>query len=570
MTRIGESNVWQATINPTQVVTPGLDYYFSATDGQTTSTSPSVDPSANPYQITILPNEAPILIHTPITQVLQNSSAYISAFASDNTLVLADIRLFFRSIGQLLFQSVEMTHPRNGIYEATIPADVIGINGADYYIRATDDFGVSSYSGRADAPHQIPTFLNGTVVPGGVITQTHWTVANGPYYVDEDIIVNPDQTLIVDSGVEFLFAGGAGITVYGGMQATGASFLGRYPELGWDGLYLDTRSALLSITNCQITHAVRGICFENTNGLVQNTVISKEHVYADEIGILVQNNSSPQLINNQILGYSRGMIFHNPTLAQATNPSLSNIRIRNTSSTIRPENRGLEVTGAVGLSISDALLEEYDEGIIWDGMGTTNYRTTPSLSNVRIRNTSSTVRSASYGLKLIDIGSVIMENDSIGGYPNGFELQNNGLIRTSTSASLSNVRIRNSSSSVRNTGIGMKLAGAINATLAGIEIEDYDLGFHFAADSSNVRTSSSASLSNVRIRNSSSSVRNGSYGMKLEGAVLAQANGLEVDEYDYGIFYQGDGMPFDRTTPSLSNVRIRNSSSSVRTASVGI
>jgi hypothetical protein len=144
MTRIGESNVWQATINPTPVCYTWVGLLFLGYRWQTTSTSPTVDPSANPYQITILPNEAPILIHTPITQVLQNSSAYISAL-----LVITPWSWQtsgFSSVASVnfLFQSVEMTHPRNGIYEATIPADVIGINGADYYIRATDDFGVSS------------------------------------------------------------------------------------------------------------------------------------------------------------------------------------------------------------------------------------------------------------------------------------------------------------------------------------------------------------------------------------------------------------------------------------------
>lgn len=40
-------------------------------------------------------------------------------------------------------------------YEAEIPASFVTSDGVDYYIKALDDFGVNSYDGTADNPHNI-------------------------------------------------------------------------------------------------------------------------------------------------------------------------------------------------------------------------------------------------------------------------------------------------------------------------------------------------------------------------------------------------------------------------------
>jgi len=569
MSYLGD-NLWQGTIPAGNVQAPGIGYYLTATDGQSTASLPSVEPTINPFTIAVLPNIPPQIGHNPPEQVMYFTPLTINANVFDNTLYIQSVELFYRRYGQLSYISAPMQFTGENQYSAAIPADIVASYGVEYYIRATDNYGMTGSSGFADNPHFVPALLDGVIIPGGPIADYTWDSDDSPFYINGTISVEPGNTLVIEPGTTLIFQPDTRLDVFGGIQATGVTFRANDPVLGWLGINLESASPQIDLNNCQIQHAVRGLTFTNTNGNVQNSVISKSNPYQNETGILVIDNSSPHFVNNHILGYTRGIVFQNNGIRTTTNPSLSNVRIRNTSSGVRPDSRGLEVVGAVGLSIDDAVLEDFDEGIFWDGQGTTDYRTTPSLTNVRIRNTSSGVRSATNGLKLIDLGSVIMVNDSIGGYPQGFTLQNNNLNRTTTNASLTNVRIRNTSSTVRNTGTGALLSGSIAATIDGLEIDDYETGFHFVADSSLVRTSASASLTNVRIRNTNSAVRTDSYGIKLEGAVLAQVNDAEINEYDYGLFYQGNGQTFERTTPSLSNVRIRNTSSTVRSANYGI
>ncbi|MDY0152261.1 MAG: T9SS type A sorting domain-containing protein, partial [Candidatus Cloacimonas sp.] len=174
---------------------------------------------------------------------------------------------------------------------------------------------------------------------------------------------------------------------------------------------------------------------------------------------------------------------------------------------------GATILGSIASTINNMEISDYSTGMYIEGDSTaTRISASTTLGNVRIRNTSSSVRSATYGLKLVNLGSVQAIGDTIEGYTNGFELLSNNQTRTTTTATLGNVRIRNTSSSVRSETLGVK----------------------------------------------------------LQGNILATIDGLDVEDYSTGIYYEGDGMPFGRTTPTLGNVRIRNTSSSVREPSKGI
>ncbi|WP_103919129.1 hypothetical protein [Candidatus Venteria ishoeyi] len=71
MTKIsgnGENGTYEVTIPKNKIKEPGLHIYFQATDGQATSTLPTQDPEQNPFQIAVLPNQAPrIISHDKIT-----------------------------------------------------------------------------------------------------------------------------------------------------------------------------------------------------------------------------------------------------------------------------------------------------------------------------------------------------------------------------------------------------------------------------------------------------------------------------------------------------------------------
>lgn len=147
--------IWEGIIDGAFVKTPGVDYYISASDGQNSVSSPSVDPINNPYQIAILPNVAPQITHTPVTTLSPNTAITISANIVDNTNSLEGVKLYYRKTGQLIYQNVDMINRSADNYEAEIPASFVTNDGVDYYIKAWDDFGVSGYSGTADNPYQI-------------------------------------------------------------------------------------------------------------------------------------------------------------------------------------------------------------------------------------------------------------------------------------------------------------------------------------------------------------------------------------------------------------------------------
>ncbi len=510
MTNLG-NNLWQGTIPASAVQSPGIEYYLSATDGQSTSSLPSVEPMNYPFTIAVLPNEPPIIIHHPAAQVQNFAPLSITAIVTDSTMYVATVELSYRRYGLLTYTTIPMEATGNNLFSATIPGTTISTYGVEYYIRAVDNYGLAVSSGFADTPNFVPAILEGTIIPGGAITDFYWEIANSPYYINNTVFVATGNTLEIESGCEVIFYPNTRLEINGGIHATGVHFTGTDPQLGWPGIYLESQDQEIQFTNCLIEHAHRGLYFQNTNGTISNTTITKENDFPNEVGVLVNGYSNPHFNNMDIINYAFGFMFTNETRTSST-PSLNNTRIRNTSSTLRTESHGLDVLGAVGLTVNNADIEEYDYGVYWNGLGTTDYRSTPSLNNTRIRNTSSTLRTVTKGVKMIDVSRVTIANDSIVGYPTGLEITNDG-------------------------------SGLLTTT---------------------------ASLNNTRIRNTSSTLRTETKGINFSGYILATMDTLYVEDYTTGIYYEGNGMPFNRTTPSLNNTRIRNTSSTLREPLKGV
>lgn len=148
-------DIYHAVIPTSDVLTPGLDYYISASDGQSSTSDPSVDPSSNPYSIAILPNEAPMIVHSPVNYGVIGDSIIIQAEIKDNTNMLENTKLFYRKTGQLIYEKTEMYNIEDDNFRATIPAYYMTEDGVDYFIKATDNFSVNSTHGTFDKPNQI-------------------------------------------------------------------------------------------------------------------------------------------------------------------------------------------------------------------------------------------------------------------------------------------------------------------------------------------------------------------------------------------------------------------------------
>lgn len=148
----GVDNLWSAEVLATATQFPGLEFYIFATDGQISATSPGVDPANNPYVIAI-ENEPPQIVHTPVAIAPIGVDIAISADVTDATQFVDMVELYYRIAGGTpIYTLLDMSNSGGDTYETTIPgAQMTGL-GLEYYIKATDNFGVSCTYGLADVP----------------------------------------------------------------------------------------------------------------------------------------------------------------------------------------------------------------------------------------------------------------------------------------------------------------------------------------------------------------------------------------------------------------------------------
>jgi len=153
-------DIWRGTIPGGDVSEPGVHYYAAASDGQVTTWNPSVTLAGNPYSIPVFPNEPPFIDHTPVTSTEPGSTVEITAWVDDNTQHLETVDLCYRVAGgNPVFTRVPMQLQSGHTYRALVPSSAIiaGV-GVEYYVEATDDYGVSSFDGQPDAPHFIAVY----------------------------------------------------------------------------------------------------------------------------------------------------------------------------------------------------------------------------------------------------------------------------------------------------------------------------------------------------------------------------------------------------------------------------
>jgi len=148
------SDLYTADIPGSDVAAPGVDFYITASDGTLTSSSPQNNPATYPHQISILPNEAPVIGHTPVTTATVGTNVVISANVTDTTDYVDSVKLFYRTTGYVLYDSADMVSSSD-TYVATIPGSKVTEAGVDYYIIASDNHSVRTYDGTDVAPHHI-------------------------------------------------------------------------------------------------------------------------------------------------------------------------------------------------------------------------------------------------------------------------------------------------------------------------------------------------------------------------------------------------------------------------------
>jgi hypothetical protein len=143
---------------------PGIDFFIKASDSQQTSSLPSTDPDIAPFNIAVLPNDLPQILHSPVTASTFSQEIKISAVITDLTNMVAGAWLSYRHAGELIYNQIEMQRMSGFVYQAVIPSDYAAGN-IEYYIEAKDDYNVSAFEGTKDEPFVVNVDLNSIVQP---------------------------------------------------------------------------------------------------------------------------------------------------------------------------------------------------------------------------------------------------------------------------------------------------------------------------------------------------------------------------------------------------------------------
>lgn len=152
---VGPGGEYHWAIPGAVVRQPAVDYYITATDGQQSASDPAVDPQIEPYDIAVLPNEKPVVVHTPVATAPVNAPIRIECTASDVTNQIDKVYLYYqkgKNPSYSYYPSKEMTHGSGNTYTGDIPADFVTTEGLRYYIKAKDDLGTWS---EMHGPHDV-------------------------------------------------------------------------------------------------------------------------------------------------------------------------------------------------------------------------------------------------------------------------------------------------------------------------------------------------------------------------------------------------------------------------------
>ncbi|MDA3818510.1 MAG: VWA domain-containing protein [Prolixibacteraceae bacterium] len=168
-------NNWSASIPSSVSLRPGVDYYITASDGSVTSSLPKVNPNSNPFQIGILPNEKPVIVHTPPAESYNpGQTLTFDAAITDNTNKVAWAKLYYRTPGELVYKVIDMQNTSGDIYSVQV-ATSISANGVEYYIVAADDFDMKSSWASADEPYSIGSGQQLANLTPHAISEQNWT-----------------------------------------------------------------------------------------------------------------------------------------------------------------------------------------------------------------------------------------------------------------------------------------------------------------------------------------------------------------------------------------------------------
>jgi PKD repeat protein len=467
--------------------------------------------------------------------------------------------------------------------------------------------------------------LSGTAVTVTFVPDT-WTVLGSPYNIYGNVVIDNTSTVVVQDNVVVNLFNEQPLQILGAIQANGATFQpqtgsGRWGGFRFRGPGLREPS---SLTNCQIIDALIPLDIEGQSPILSGLYIavSDTTVVADSVAIRIKNSAS-NLNNIEVLNYRGGISIdgntnnrETPTLtnirvrnssntqridaAETTGvsikstaiidnlevdncstglaigtenemnnntPTLTNIRVRNSSNTTREilNGNGIRIFGNAAPHITGLNVSEVANGIIVDNV-VAAVRDTPTLTNIRVRNSSNTTRSITNGLVISNTPAVVIEDAWFDDFASGITIQTD--TRSESTPTLTNIRVRNASNTQRTETMGINISGSVNARLNDVVVEDYYHGINYSMTNS-TRTTETVTLTNIRVRNSSNTQRQLATGVSLSGLGLLKITDMQIEDFGKGLsIVSGDTRA--ETTPTLTNIRVRNASNTQREENIGI
>ena len=134
-----------------------------------------------------------------------------------------------------------------------------------------------------------------------------WTLANSPYYLDNNVTIPFGKTLKIEAGVQVIANGSYSIFVNGSLYANATefnpiTFTGNdtgSSDYFWQGIQFNSTSVGL-LQNCTIMNATFGVRLNNT----RNITIKNSEFIDNYAGILMENNSRYNIIKNCEANYN--------------------------------------------------------------------------------------------------------------------------------------------------------------------------------------------------------------------------------------------------------------------------
>jgi len=488
-------------------------------------------------------------------------------FSASPTDVLAGLPVQFTSNILGNPNRYEWDFENDGVIDSDLPNpsfvyNIGGLKSVRLHVMYVSDLGVVLHEGTLVRPDYIQ--VRGTMVPGGEALGS-WVLDGSPYNILGSILIPQQTSLVISPDVEVnVIHSDISIQVEGALTIDSADIRSLDPE-GWIGIEIGLSSTNSAIVATTISDARQPLTIK-AGALIQNCVIEKDPSlnFPDEWAVEIEGPISPVLNGLEIADYYNGI---NIDCEQgAAQPVVSNIRVRNTSNSLRDPSLGIKLRGAIAPQFQNIQIEDFDIGLIYEG-NNQPMANQPVISNIRVRNTSNSLRTMSTGLWIRNLRRVSVSQDSLINCFTGLRIDNDqpGLANQPT---VSNIRIRNTSNSLRNESTGIRIDGNVHPRIFDVDIDEYVNGISMIGVNAALGSGQPV-ISNVRVRNTANSLRPLGCGLYIQDFRRISVSNDSLFGYPEAVKFVNT-QPNLSNQPTVSNIRVRNSTNSLRNTGTAI